>query len=220
MLIRRCAALSLEPREHLDLDLATLFAGERALASRVEWFALAPHLGGEAAISAGEVAALSSIGESLWIERAPADARFGRDTIEGLLARGLLLSNAPEHARWRDLDERVRKTYWWPLSAVLHAASRWRGRQASLDPLAGYRDFTELVAEVGPPPPEVAARGSGEAHLSLPAPAPAPLDGPLRARYTGRNYDPRAVLPLATASRLLQRTFGAQARRELAPGLV
>src|SRR5204863_267686 len=82
-----------------------------------------------------------------------ADARFGRDTIEGLLARGLLLSNAPEHARWRDLDERVRKTYWWPLSAVLHAASRWRGRQASLDPLAGYRDFTELVAEVGPPPP-------------------------------------------------------------------
>ncbi|HEY8212460.1 MAG TPA: putative peptide maturation dehydrogenase [Myxococcaceae bacterium] len=219
MLIRRCAALFLEPREHLDLDLATLFAGEQALTPRVEWVALAPHLGGEATVSAGEVAALSSIGESLWIERSPADARFGRGTIEALLARGLLLSNTAKHARWRELDERVRQTRWWPLSAALHATSRWRGQQASPDPMAGYRDFAELVAEIGPPPAEVTGRGPGEARLPLPAPAPAPLDGPLRARYTGRNYDPRASLPLSTASRLLQRTFGAQARREVAPGM-
>ncbi|MGV7207694.1 putative peptide maturation dehydrogenase [Oxalobacteraceae bacterium A2-2] len=45
-----------------------------------------------------------------------------------------------------------------------------------------------------------------------------PLEQLLLARYTGRNFDPQATLPLAVAARLLQRAFGAQFQREMAPG--
>jgi putative peptide maturation dehydrogenase len=36
-------------------------------------------------------------------------------------------------------------------------------------------------------------------------------------RYTGRNFDTGASLPLAVAARLLQRTFGAQEQRQVGP---
>ncbi len=55
---------------------------------------------------------------------------------------------------------------------------------------------------------------------ALPPPAPDRLDDTLLARYTGRNYDPGAALPITVVARLLQRCFGAQGRRELAPGAV
>ena len=45
MLIRRCAVLFVEPREDLDIDWSSLFAGESALGATVRWIALAPHLG-------------------------------------------------------------------------------------------------------------------------------------------------------------------------------
>ena len=41
MLIRRCAVLVFEAREHLEFDLATLFAGDQALAADCRWVALA-----------------------------------------------------------------------------------------------------------------------------------------------------------------------------------
>jgi len=53
---------------------------------------------------------------------------------------------------------------------------------------------------------------------AVPLPAPAGmLDEVLLRRYTGRNYDTSASLPLAVAARLLQRTFGAQELRHIGP---
>jgi putative peptide maturation dehydrogenase len=221
MLIRRCAVLYLEPRESLDFDLGLLFSGERALDAQIRWMALAPHRGDEVEVSAAELAVLGAVGESLWMDRSALDARFGSACVDGLLARGLLVSTDPEHAAWRERDERLRRTHWRPASAALHSASRWQGVRHDLDErLSRFREIADMVAEFGPPPPEVSERAPADARLPLPMAPAGPLDAPLQARYTGRNYDPQAVLPLATASRLLQRTFGAQARRELAPGTV
>ena len=44
MLIRRCAVLVFEAREHLEFDLATRFARDQALAADCRWVALAAHL--------------------------------------------------------------------------------------------------------------------------------------------------------------------------------
>lgn len=221
MLIRRCAVLFIEPREALDFDLATLFAGESALAASVRWVALAPHVGQELEVSAEEMTVLGTLGETLWVERESYDRRYGQDLIERLLTRGLLIGYGPEYAAWRERDETLRAAHWRPLSAVAHAFSRWEGMRADIDPqLSRFADIGEMVAAYGPPPPETIERGLPEAAIALPQPESAPLDEALFRRYTGRNYDPQAVLPLDLASRLLQRTFGAQHRLELAPGTV
>jgi len=64
MLIRRCAILVFEAREHLEFDLATLFAGDQALAADCRWIALAAHLDAEVPLADAELAVLRSVGES------------------------------------------------------------------------------------------------------------------------------------------------------------
>lgn len=221
MLVRRCAILVVEPREELEFDLSVLFAGEQALAARVAWLALAAHLPEEVPLEPGDLELLGAVGESLWQERAPLDARYGRERLERLLGAGLLVSDDPAHAGHRERDERIRETHWFGPSALAHFHGRWRGRNVSEDPrLSGFETIADMVAAYGAPPPEVAERADSAERLLLPPPAEGALDAALLARYTGRNYDPEAVLPLALVSRLLQRGFGAQQVREVAPGTV
>jgi putative peptide maturation dehydrogenase len=219
MLVRRCSVLYLEPRERLDFDLGVLFAGEQALAASIDWIALAPHLGREVQLSAQDVLVLGRIGETLWQEHALLCERFGSDCIDRLLALGLLVDDGDDHADTKASDDLLRGTHWRPLSALSHAFSRWEGGNAREDALlARFRNLDELIAAHGPPPPDVLQRGlPGTAH-DLPCPEAGPLDDVLLGRYTGRNYDPDASLPLATASRLLQRAFGAQGARDIARG--
>lgn len=215
MLIRRCAVLFVEPREDLDIDWASLFAGEGALGATVRWIALAPHLGAEIEIGTDEMLALGGISLTLWRERAACEQQSSADVIARLLDHGLLVSDSPEGAVLRERDEVLRSQHWRPLSAAAHMFSRWGDMR--VDKGMQFPSFEELVESYGTPPGPVIERGAGGDALLLPPPEGAGLDGTLFKRYTGRNFDPAAILPLATASRLLQRAFGSQGEREMAP---
>lgn len=215
MQIRRCAVLFVEPREDLDVDWAALFAGQGAIGASLEWVALAPHLDREIVIDAAELAALGGIGLTLWQQRADCEARYGAGTIARLLDCGLLLSDAPAHAAPRERDETLRGQHWRPLSAAIHMFSRWADMR--VDKGMQFPTFEALVAQYGTPPAPTVDRRSDGQSVALPPPPAAPLDDTLYRRYTGRNFDQHAVLPLATASRLLQRAFGSQGEHEVAP---
>lgn len=221
MQLRRCAILAFESREALDFDLATLFSGEQAFAVRMEWIAIAAHLDQEVRLEPEDVALLSSLGETLWIDRAGLEARFGAGRVEALLEAGLLVSQEEKYAHHRQRDETLRATHWRHLPALAHFHGRWQSQSVGADPrLSQFANITEMVAEYGPPPPETRERCAPADRIALPAPATGLLDGPMLGRYTGRNYDPAAVLGLDVASRLLHRTFGAQGVREVAEGTV
>ena len=218
MLIRRCAVLFLEPREDLDIDWTSLFAGEGALGATMRWVALAPHLGEEVEVTLPEMAALGGIGFTLWQERADCEARHGAEHVARLLRAGLLIgddADDPDAAALRERDETLRSQHWRPLSAAAHMFSRWGDMR--VDKGMQFPSFEELVVSYGTPPgPAIERRADGQA-VMLPPPERAPLDDTLFRRYTGRNFDGAAVLPMATASRLLQRAFGSQGEREMAP---
>src|SRR5471030_904009 len=195
MKIRRCAVLYLEPREELAIDWASLFAGGSTLAASLRWMALAPHLDREIAIELADVAALGAYGQTVWTERAEAERRHGGAVIARLLELGLLLGDAPEYAAQRERDETLRSQHWRPMSALAHTYGRWN--DVRIDTGAQFPSFQELLSNYGVPP----------------APAGGALDDTLLQRYTGRNFDRQATLPLALAARLLQRSFGAQQQR-------
>ncbi len=213
MLIRRCAVLFLEPREDLDIDWTALFAGDGALGATIRWMALAPHLGEEVEVTLEEMAALGGIGLTLWQERDTSVGRYGAAVIARLLECGLLIGDDP---RYRERDEVLRSQNWRPLSAVAHTFSRWGDMR--VDKGMQFPSFEELVVSYGTPPGPVIERCAEDEAIALPHPDRARLDDTLFQRYTGRNFDPAAVLPVATVARLLQRAFGSQGEREMAPG--
>lgn len=218
MLIRRCAILFLEPRENLDLDLSALFSGVSALGATVCWMALAPHVDREVPVDDQEVALLGALGPSLWLERDDCDRHVGADAVDRLLQAGLLIGDTDAYAQQRARDEAVRAMHWRPLSAIAHIHSRWhdvKGENGKRFP-----SFEELVQSLGLPPPATLECAAAEHAVALPEPRAAALDDFLLRRYTGRNYDGQAELPLALAARLLQRSFGAQQQRSMMPGAV
>jgi putative peptide maturation dehydrogenase len=214
--LRRCAVLFIEAREDLDLDFRALFSGVGVLGATLRQIALAPHIGREIEVSDAELALLGALGPTLWQERALCEQRFGPALVERLLELGLLISKDSAHSAMRERDDALRAAHWRPLSAVAHAFSRWhdiKGENGKRFP-----SFDSLVSSFGPPPPATIECAPDQACIDLPAPLAGPLDEPLLGRYTGRNYDPQAELSLALAARLLQRTFGAQQQRHMAPG--
>ena len=216
MQIRRCAVLYIEPREDLGIDWAALFSGVSALGATMRWIALAPHTGVECEIDAGELGLLGSIGQTQWIERAECEQRAAPGAIERLLGIGLLIGDSPEYAALRERDETLRGQHWRPMSALVHAFSRWEGMK--VDSGMQFPTFEQLVDNYGTPPLPAVDRGDTAAAIALPAARGGQLDEFLLHRYTGRNFDRNAVLPLADASRMLQRAFGAQLEKEMAPG--
>lgn len=223
MQIRRCAVLLMEPRETLGLDLSSMFSGGSALSASLRWVGLAPHLDRELDLTDEQVAALGRIGQTVWQPRAVLEQQHGAELVAGLLQSGLLVADAPAGepplpaplAHVRQRDDTLRAQHWRPLSAVAHMFSRWRGMQSESG--MQFPTFDELVKVYGPPPPPVVARGAADAAIALPAPPADTLDAVLLRRYTGRNFDTTAQVPLALAARLLQRTFGAQDQRMMAP---
>jgi len=223
MLIRRCAVLLIEPREELGLDLKAMFSGGDALAASVRWVALAPHLDREVDISAVEVEILGALGQTVWRHSAVLEQEWGGDALARLLDCGLLVADLPQGAaalpgrlaHWRERDDTLRAQHWQPLSAVAHVFSRWHGMRSESG--MQFPSFEELVKVFGPPPPPSAERGGAGPAIALPVPQRSPLDDVLLRRHTGRNFDTAAEVPLALAARLLQRTFGAQDRRMMAP---
>lgn len=221
MQIRRCAVLYIEPREDLEVDWAALFAGQGVMGAAMHWMALAPHMDREIAVDAAELSALGGVGAALWSERANAEERFGAGVISSLLDKGLLLADdegVVSSTLWqqaRERDETLRGQHWRPVALLFHTYCRWGGM--AVETGMQFPTFEKLVEEHGTPPGPTIEFCQAEEALLLPTPEHARLDDVFFKRYTGRNYDTTAVLPLATASRLLQRAFGAQFEREMAP---
>lgn len=222
MNLRRCAVLYLEPREELDIDWTALFAGTSTLAASTRWLALAPHLDREIEVDAADLAMLADVGASVWTARDQVVERHGAAVVDRLLAHGLLLAEeqgqqqeqATAQDALRERDDTLRTLHWRPLAALAHTFSRWHDVRSDTGMEAP--SFEELLERHGNPPPPVQQVASIGAAVPLPAPAGF-LDEVLLRRYTGRNYDTSASLPLAVAARLLQRTFGAQELRHIGP---
>jgi putative peptide maturation dehydrogenase len=214
MKLRRCAVLYIEPREELTIDWPTVLAGGKALEASSQWVALAPHLDQEIPIDAGQLAALGGISYTVWSERGDAERQYGESSIAALLELGLLIGDTPQYAVQHERDEMLRANYWRPLSALAHTFGRWRGvtEQAGME----APTFQALLDRFGEPPPPTLDLNPTQA-LKLPPVAEGPLDPHLLNRYTGRNYDLNASVPLDVVARLLQRTFGAQEVRQVGP---
>ncbi|MES2264339.1 MAG: putative peptide maturation dehydrogenase [Pseudomonadota bacterium] len=211
MKIRRCAVLYIEPREELGIDWSALFSGASSLSSTLRWVALAPHMDDEVEVDAAAVMALGSLGQTVWAERATCEQRFGEETIAHLLATGLLIGDTPEYEDARARDETLRAQHWRPLSALAHTFGRWE--DVRIETGMQFPNFEELVEKNGAPPSPTVEPGDAATAIKLPQPEGGALDDTLFQRYTGRNFDTGAVLPLSVAARLLQRTFGAQEQR-------
>lgn len=218
--LRRCAVLMIEPREQLELDLATLLAGNGALASRMSCVALAPHLETETALDDDELLALMRFGETLWLPMDAATQKAPSAVIQRLLDKGLLIGDGAAHAALRERDETIRGTHWKPLSAVAHYFSRWRDTGVDEDArITRHRSTAELVGEYGLPPPHLVGCVPEDQRLALPMPNTTALDALLRGRVTCRNFDTLAVMPQAELGNLLQRVLGCHAIVEVVPGV-
>jgi putative peptide maturation dehydrogenase len=211
MKIRRCAVLFIEPREALKVSWAGLFSGGSTLSATLSWTAMAPHLGREVEVDAGEVKVLGEIGPTIWTEQSDCETRFGQAMVARLLELGLLVGDDVTVEATRERDDTLRSQHWHNLSALAHTFGRWA--DVRVDTGMQVPSFKDLVAKYGLPPAPAINRCAPGLALQLPAPAGGALDDTLFRRYTGRNFDLQAALPLAVAARILQRSFGAQETR-------
>jgi len=217
MRVRRCALVTLEPRERIEFDLLGFVEGGSGLATQMEWLAIVPHVATSFAVSAGEAALLGEISPTEWTDLATLEKRFASDLLHGLVAKGLLVAEGSEESA---RDERVRETRWRPESAALHCASRWRGVDAdAMQRELGERYGDTLLEKLGPVPSAALERTSADRRLRLPGAHPTPLDALLDSRVTCRNFDVTRALPLDDFAAVLFRAFGARAIDDYAPGV-
>lgn len=218
-LVRRCAVLMIEPREEVAFDLEGLLAGGPGIAVARELLALAPHRDEPVSIDEAEMRALAAIPAGEWTPLDDARARHGTAAIDRLLAEGLLVSDAPEHARGRARDEKLRARYWHAGAAVLHYLGRWADVDAEKNvEIAGLRRHSDLAAKFGPPPPAVPAPVAGRERTTLEREPPQGVDALLRRRTTCRNYADGTPLPRRDLASVLQTALAAHAVLEVGPG--
>jgi putative peptide maturation dehydrogenase len=217
MRIRRCSALTIEPRERLELNLSLLSKGGNGLHSIVEQMAIAPHLESEVLLTPDEVATLCSLSPSRWAPWVDLAHTRSASVLEALLEKGLVIAEGSAQC---ERDQRLRDTHWRTASVTMHFASRWTG----VDTEAAEREFLEvtegtLLDRLGVAPPAVRERVPREQRQALPSIEPTPLDRLLGARVTCRNFDRSRSLSMPQFSATLHRTFGARTTNDYAPGV-
>ena len=218
MQIRRCAIVFIEPREEVAFDLDVLLSGGDGLRRDLRWIALAPHRAEELEIDAAQRELLGALGPSQWLDRADLHAHSAT-ALEQLLAEGLLIAQAnedgdgdPRHAHWRERDEALRQTHWHPLTATMHAFTRWEDADAVENmERSGTAKATDMRQTLGPPPPETARRADAGPLQPLPRTPRTDFDALLTRRATCRNWDTARALPYALFAQMLERVFSAQA---------
>jgi putative peptide maturation dehydrogenase len=211
MQVRRCATVFLEPREEVGFDLEVLLSGGAGLRRDLCWFALAPHRGEELEIDAVEREVLGAFSPSQWLSDAEL-AVHPDAAVQRLLAEGLLISDAPQHAYWRQRDDKLRDAHWHPLASTLHAFTRWTEVDAVQNTKnSGTETAVQMREVLGAPPVEAARRNDGNGQLTLPRIAANDFDRLLARRVTCRNFDPARNVPFELFAQMLQRVFAAQA---------
>lgn len=218
MRLRRCAVAWLEPREVATFQLDDLLSGGTGVVARLAWFAHAPHLGEAVEVDAAHVPLLGALGAVDWIERAALDARFGAESVDVLLAVGLLLPQ-PEEGEDTLADAGFRAQGWHPPAAVAHMAGRWQAIDGPKGMAEQDLDSNEgLLRQHGLLPPRETPASPAAATLALPRVERDGFDALLDTRATCRNYDTATAVPLASFSQLLARVFGARGSGHPAPG--
>ena len=217
MRVRRCAIVMLEPRETVFYTLESLLQGGDGLQHVMEWFALAPHLDVPVAVTEGQRQLLGELSPSHWTPR----SHYDPETLEALIAEGLVLDEQAKKTLFAQSDDRLRASHWHPLAAVLHAFTRWH----CVDAVKNTRDSgTETAVAMrrvlGAAPPEVQRTVDNEALMELPLIAPNDFDDLLGRRVTCRNFDQGKAVPLHTFSHMLQRVFAARAQVKVGEDLV
>ena len=210
MQVRRCKVLYLEPREDVGFDLNALLAGGTGLHRERRWVALAPHLGREIDVDAAELVMLGALSPQEWVDTRTLDADDAA-TCKRLLQHGLLVGNGKRHAAHRERDARLRDVHWHPLTATVHAFTRWDHAdavQAMAD--TGTETAGELRQVLGPPPTEAMDCRSDAPRIPLPRTPRNDFDHLLARRATCRNFDAGLPLPYSLFAQLLERVFAAQ----------
>lgn len=214
MRLRRCQTVLIEPRERKEIDLQLLLGATPRLASTLEWFALAPHVDKEVALDATEVVLLGAVSPSDWVDHADLVRAHAPATVDGLIAKGLLV--ADDASAGATNDNAGRAQHWRALSAVAHRHSRWRGVDTEIE--------AERLAEIsggavldhlGTPPPPAIACVAAERQIALPHAEPSALDALLDRRVTCRNFDTARALTMAEVGAVLYRAFGARTEVEV-----
>ena len=209
MRVRRCKVLYLEPREEVGFDLENLLSGGTGLHRDRRWIALAPHLDEEAMVDPAERELLGLLSPDEWIDSRQVPG--GSSALKPLLKSGLVIGSGKTHTVHRERDEALRRLYWHPLAATLHAFTRWR----EVDAVQSMKETgTETAAELrqvlGAPPVEAVARGDEAHRIALPRAARTDFDYLLARRATCRNFDAERPLPFALFAQLIERVFSAQ----------
>lgn len=210
MQVRRCKVLYLEPREDVGFDLDALLAGGTGLQRERRWVALAPHLGHEIDIDAAERELLGALSPEEWTDIRTLNADDAA-TCKRLLQKGLLVGTGKRHAAHRERDERLRDVHWHPLTATVHAFTRWDHAdavQAMAD--TGTETAGELRQVLGPPPIEALDCSRAAPRIQLPRTPRNDFDHLLARRATCRNFDADKPLPYALFAQLIERVFAAQ----------
>lgn len=214
MQIRRCTIVFVELREEVTFDLDMLLMGGDGLRRDLRWLALAPHRGEEIRVDEAERELLCVLSPSKWIEAETLSAHPS-GAMQRLLAEGLLISSDnsnPMHVRWRERDEALRDTHWHPLTATMHAFTRWTEVDAVKNmELSGTVNARDMRKTLGAPPPEVTYRGDLAQSIRLPRAARNEFDALLARRTTCRNWDTARSLPYALFAQVLERVFSAHA---------
>ena len=210
MQVRRCTTVFIEPREEVGFDLNELLTGGNGLRRDLRWLALAPHRGEELEIDAAERELLGALSPTRWIDRAEL-VSHPSETIERLLAEGLLIGEGDAYAAWRERDETLRDGYWHPLTAAMHAFTRWRDVDAVKNMDDSHTNTAREMREtLGVPPTEAPRRHDPAQALPLPRAPRNDFDALLTRRATCRNWDTARPLPYAMFAQLLERVFSAQ----------
>jgi putative peptide maturation dehydrogenase len=216
MKLFRPAHLRFEFRDTPDARLARLLSGDGGGEGR--WFASAAHLEKEVELEDSDLALYALVPETgIEADRLQAIS----SVIDRLLSHGVLLSDDPRHGGHAARDAAVREVGWWGPAALAHRLGAWDEVDISaIEAEEGRRNASGLIAQNGLPPSESIELRSGVEAIRLPTPSPTGVDELLERRTTCRNFDPGVSVPLAQLAQLLRRVFGAQGRRELAPGAV
>ena len=212
MQVRRCKVLYLEPREDVGFDLDALLAGGAGLQRKRRWVALAPHLGHEIDVDAAERELLGALSPEEWTDTRTLTTDDAA-TCKRLLQQGLVVGTGKRHAAHRERDARLRDVHWHPLSATVHAFTRWNQVDAVQPMVDNGMDTARGLRELlGAPPPASASHHAAEAALALPRAARNAFDELLARRTTCRNFDAGKSLPRVLFAQLMERVFSAQSQ--------
>ena len=208
------------------LDPVSLLQGiAPAPAARARIVALAVLTGERHRIAQEDWDALASIPTDAWV----AEDRYDPGVIRGLLEKGLIVSDCdePRCRELRERDEALTGTAWHPYAGLYHFATRWSGIDIR-DGIDGEEDLAaltaaavrDLVAEHGPPPPELPHVEAAQT-VSLPGRIRTePIYRTLTERRTTRVFDLERPMALDDLDAVLRYVFGCHGYASRVEGVV